>query len=90
MLMCGPNAEVIEFLQFNQEMNWYLSKGMNFCAFNYRGFSLSNGGNPSLKQIKRDGEDVVEYLRKHKITPDSLLGVHGRSIGGSVAVHLAR
>ena len=57
-------------------------------VFNYRGYGLSEG-TPSISKIKRDAETVAQYVRQ-RVGQNAKIGVHGRSIGGVVATHLAR
>lgn len=54
--------------------------------WNYRGYGRSKG-RPSLEVLKKDGEAIVDYLKKVKGV--SKLGVHGESIGGLIASHIA-
>lgn len=89
MIMCGPNAEQAEMIQFNPDLlEFYLKNGINLMVFNYRGYGLSEG-TPSISKIRKDAETVAQYVRQ-KIGPNAKLGAHGRSIGGVVATHLAR
>lgn len=91
VLFCGPNAGFLEnFAQMDWNTSWcgyYLSRGIDFFAFNYRGYGRSVGSpNPSL--LKQDAEKVFDYVMK-EFHPRDIL-VHGESIGGMVACHLAR
>ena len=48
MIMCGPNAEHAEMLQYNSELlEFYHDNGINLMVFNYRGYGLSEG-TPSI------------------------------------------
>lgn len=89
MLVCGPNAEQAEMIQYNTDLlEFYLGNGINVMVFNYRGYGLSEG-TPSIRKIKQDAETVVQFIRQ-KVGQHAKVGVHGRSIGGLVASHLAR
>jgi hypothetical protein len=89
MILCGPNAEQCEMIQYNSELlNFYLNNGINVMVFNYRGYGLSEG-TPSVWKIKQDAETVALYVRQ-RVGQNAKIGVHGRSIGGVVASHLAR
>lgn len=87
---CGPNAGFFETLaQMDIESSWlgyYLSRGVDFFAFNYRGYGRSTGS-PTPSAIKADALKVFEYATK-EYRPRSVL-VHGESIGGMVAAHVA-
>ena len=54
--------------------------------FNYRGYNLSNG-TPSPVPIKADAELLVEYLRNERHVEKLI--IHGESIGGMIACHVA-
>eukprot|EP01039_Chlorochromonas_danica_P005126 gene5127-5633_t len=77
------------FAQMDWNTSWcgyYLSQGIDFFAFNYRGYGRSVGSpNPSL--LKQDVEKVFDYVMK-EFHPRHVL-VHGESIGGMIACHLA-
>ena len=55
--------------------------------FNYRGYNLSKG-TPTPHGVKADGEAVAKYLKHTRQVPRLL--IHGESIGGMVACHIAR
>ena len=55
--------------------------------YNYRGYGRSQG-KPSPSALKRDGEVLINYMRD--IMNIKKIGVHGASIGGMVANHIAR
>lgn len=60
---------------------------MSVFIWNYRGYGRSKG-KPSMDKIKKDGEVLVNYLRTQRLV--KRLGVHGESLGGCIAVHLAK
>jgi len=88
MIFCQPNAGYYEaMLQDSEWIDFYLENGLNVFLWNYRGFARSTGTpNPDL--IRRDGESVVDYLRQELGVKK--IGVHGQSLGGLVATHLAK
>ena len=90
VLFCSPNAGLYECAWQAQESSWlgfYTSLGFDVCMYNYRGYGSSEGS-PSPDKLKVDGEFMVQHLRKNlKVTR---LLVHGESIGGMVACHIAR
>lgn len=73
-------------------------RDVNLVVFNYRGFGRSEGI-PSPKSIAMDTEDIVAFLiapyspSQIHGSPNgcgvSRLGIHGRSIGGVAAIHVA-
>lgn len=59
---------------------------MNLFLWNYRGYGRSQGcPKPSL--LQQDGELIVDFLRKEYKAQK--IGVHGQSLGGLLACHLA-
>lgn len=88
VLICNPNAGFYEFAYFQSEwLDFYTQQGINLFMWNYRGYSRSRG-NPSSHFMKKDGEAIVQYLKR--VRGVRRLGVHGESLGGLVASHLAR
>lgn len=64
MLLCGPNAEQAEMIQYNTDLlEFYLGNGINVMVFNYRGYGLSEG-TPSIRKIKQDAETVAQFVRQ--------------------------
>ena len=89
MIMCGPNAMYAEQTQYNSDMvDFYIENGINVLVYNYRGYGLSQG-TPNIKDLRQDGETVAMYVRQ-RVGAYARVGVHGSSIGGVVATHLAR
>lgn len=63
--------------------------GFNVLAFDYRGFGLSDG-RPSEAGTYLDAEAAWDYLvGKRGIEPSAIV-LYGRSLGGAVAIELAR
>eukprot|EP01041_Mallomonas_annulata_P010249 gene10249-21380_t len=91
VLFCNPNAGFYECLSQSQRDNsWlglYTQLGFDVVVFNYRGY-LQSKGVPTPEGIKADGEAVVRYLKD--IRGVKRLVVHGESIGGMVACHIAK
>jgi len=66
---------------------------VNILAIAYRGFSESEGS-PNEIGIKKDVDAIVEFLRKPNQGVENLMNtdflfLHGRSLGGAVAIHTA-
>jgi hypothetical protein len=88
MIFCNPNAGLYEFAYYQSEwLDLYISNNINVLLWNYRGYGRSQGF-PSPDALKKDGEAIVEYLRTKKKA--GVIGVHGESLGGVIACHLAR
>lgn len=59
----------------------------NFLLIAYRGYSLSEGF-PSETGIKQDGLAIMDYIfTRSDVIDTSRIYVHGRSLGGAVAIH---
>lgn len=88
VLFCNPNAGLYEFAYYQSEwLDLYISNGINVMLWNYRGYGRSKGF-PSPDALKKDAEVVINYLRTEKKA--GVIGVHGESLGGVIACHLAR
>jgi fermentation-respiration switch protein FrsA (DUF1100 family) len=55
--------------------------------WNYRGYGRTKG-RPSPASLKKDGEAIIAHLRKHYKAEK--IGVHGESLGGAIAAHMAK
>lgn len=89
VVFCNPNAGYYEYAYAFQEqwIEFYTTRGMNLFLWNYRGYGRSEGY-PTPANLLLDGEQVVKYLRE--VRGVKKLIIHGESLGGAVAVHLAR
>ncbi len=88
VIMFNPNAGYYEYAIELQDhwIEFYRSNGLNILLWNYRGYARSKG-RPSPANILSDGEAVVRFLRS-KGTGRVIL--HGESLGGAVAAHVAK
>ena len=69
-------------------LNNYRLMGLNALSFDYRGYGLS-GGKASEKNVYSDARRVLDYAQQNLgVEPDRLI-LHGRSLGGGVAMELA-
>lgn len=85
--MCNPNAGYYEFRYFQSEwLEFYISRRINVFLWNYRGYGKSKG-QPTITNIINDGKAIMSYI-KSQINPIKI-GIHGESLGGSVAIQLA-
>jgi hypothetical protein len=63
--------------------------GMNVLVFDYRGYGKSEG-RPTEEGTYRDAEAAWAYLVETRREKPERIVIHGRSLGGAVAAHLAR
>jgi len=68
-------------------LNFFLNRGINVIAWNYRGYGRSSG-NSTPDSLKQDVDTVCDYAVK-KLGLVGKLGVYGRSLGGIPSSHLA-
>ncbi|KAJ1428563.1 Alpha/Beta hydrolase protein, partial [Ochromonadaceae sp. CCMP2298] len=91
VLFCSPNAGFYEGVsQCDINGSWvgfYLKQGFDVCMFNYRGYGLSTG-TPTPDAVKHDACQL--YLHLQQTRAPARIIVHGESIGGMIACHLAR
>jgi alpha/beta superfamily hydrolase len=90
IIFCNPNAACYEYLITQSEFfHHYTKMGVNLVIWNYRGYGTSKTGwtGISMAKIQQDGEAVANYVRKNLVS--GKVGVHGESLGGSVAAHIA-
>lgn len=63
--------------------------GLNVLIFDYRGFGRSEGS-PNEAGTYRDGEAAYRHLREERGIAPGRIVIFGRSLGGAVAIELAR
>ncbi|HEY9610286.1 alpha/beta hydrolase, partial [Allocoleopsis sp.] len=64
--------------------------GFSVLLIDYRGYGRSEGGIPSESRIYQDAETAWNYLVKERRVPASQIYLYGHSLGGAVAIELAR
>lgn len=62
--------------------------GAGLLVLDYRGYG-DNPGRATEQNIERDGEAAMEYLRSRPDIDPAKIAVYGRSIGSTVAMHVA-
>lgn len=88
VIICSGNGGPYELFHKNHYwLNYYLNQNYHVCLWNYRGFGLSTG-TPSFKSMKDDSEVVFRYLNESQKYKTII--VHGISLGGVPACHLAK
>lgn len=88
VLFCHGNGANISNLEFFIEICQEL--GLNALFFDYRGYGKSEGSIRAEEDLYRDVTAAYQYLIEEKGLTPSQIVVWGRSIGGAVAVELAR
>jgi hypothetical protein len=87
MIICTPNAAPYEIFAYSDKwVEYYLESGINVFLWNYRGFGESKGS-VNFQNIKKDAECIADFIKKYY--KSQKIGVHGISIGGLPACHLA-
>ena len=92
VIFCNPNAALYETVsQQEYENSWlgfYVSLGYDVFFYNYRGYGRSEGS-PTPKNLREDGLKVMEFLYNEFAASHQVFLVHGQSIGGMIACHIA-
>ena len=89
MIICNPNACIYEF--FAAQSSWiifYVRLGINVVVYNYRGYGRSQG-RPYPGALCSDAESLLAFLKAKPSLSGSAFGVHGESLGGVPATHIA-
>ena len=86
MIICGPNAEPYQIFTRNISLNTYLNKGIDILCWNYRGYGFSTG-KANFDNLRQDIISIYEEIKKN-YNYDKI-GIHGVSLGGIPACHLA-
>ena len=87
VLFCHGNAGNISH---RLDTLWTLHQmGADVLIFDYRGYGRS-GGKPTEKGTYLDAEAAWRSLTEDRGFPPGRIVIHGRSLGGAVAAHLAR
>ncbi|OMJ87230.1 hypothetical protein SteCoe_11072 [Stentor coeruleus] len=87
VFFCNPNAGYYEFTYFQSEwLEFYISRNIDIILWNYRGFGKSTG-KPNIKSLIEDGKLIIKHIRENYII--NKLGIHGESLGGCIAIHIA-
>ena len=66
----------------------YIKHGWGVMLFPWRGFS-GNDGKPSEKNLYKDAESVINWLKNYKNTDEKDIVIYGESLGTGVAVEIA-
>ena len=86
ILFAHGNAETLADDRFLLEA--YRARGFAAYTFDYRGYGRSDG-TPGARRALEDGEAAYRHLTQTLGVPPERIVLHGRSLGGAVALHLA-
>ncbi|HOC63810.1 MAG TPA: alpha/beta hydrolase [Sedimentisphaerales bacterium] len=86
ILFCHGNAGNI--MHRLDTVSLFHRLGLNCFVFDYRGYGRSEG-RPTEAGTYRDARAAYEWLRQSRGIPAEQIVLFGRSLGGSVAAHLA-
>jgi len=87
LLLCHGNAGNISYWL---EHAWMLlNQNLNVFMFDYRGYGRSSG-KPSEQGLYQDGLAAYDFLVKEKGIPSNEIVPYGISLGGAVAIEIAR
>ena len=87
LLYCCPNGGFYEYIYYQTDwLEFYSELGVSIVLWNYRGYGRSQGS-PTIPKLCRDGEVLINYLRT--CAGVTQIVVHGESLGGSIAAHVA-
>lgn len=87
VLMCNPNAARYEQVALHPFwIEFYRARSFKVCIWNFRGYGRSQG-DPSLAALRTDSEALVLHLIQNYNIKH--VAVHGESIGGVAACHVA-
>ena len=87
VLFCHGNAENVS--GGIETVNLLHKLGVSVLVFDYRGYGRSDG-EPTEQGTYRDAQAAWDYLVGKLGQPPGRIVIHGRSLGGAVASHLAR
>ena len=91
VIFCNPNGMSLELCTLSDQfINFYHKMNISILLWNYQGYG-ERGGCSTFNNIKFDGEKLFKYILKNKskLGQYAKIGVHGTSMGGLVACHLA-
>jgi hypothetical protein len=86
IIFCNPNSMIYEFFS-PEKYGFYYEGGCDVLFWNYRGYGFSEGH----CTFNNNRDDILELFDEiKKMNKWEKFGVHGYSIGGVSATHLAR
>jgi fermentation-respiration switch protein FrsA (DUF1100 family) len=88
LIFCHGNAGNISSIDRGELLTMLASAGLNVLLFDYRGYGASEG-EPDEDGLYLDGEAAYDYLVQERGIDPCRLFAFGRSLGASVALHIA-
>jgi pimeloyl-ACP methyl ester carboxylesterase len=93
----GANGKAVLYLHGNggniganaEHACRFQKMGFSTLLFDYRGYGRSDGGFPSEKSVYEDADRAWSYLIEKHVAPADIV-IYGHSLGGAVAIELAR
>lgn len=85
LYLCGSEEDLSMAMP---KLRNYQLKGYNVASFEYCGYGFTEGA-PNESNLYLDAGLVYDYLLRYKVVNESRLVLHGRSVGGGVAIELA-
>jgi fermentation-respiration switch protein FrsA (DUF1100 family) len=86
VLFCHGNGG--NMMHLLDSLHLFCNLGLSCFAFDYRGYGNS-GGRPTEAGTYRDAQAAYDWLTGEKGIPPEQIILFGRSLGGSIAAHLA-
>ena len=86
IIFCNPNSMIYQFFS-TEKYYFYYEGGCDILFWNYRGYGQSDGFS-NFDNIKSDVIELYDEIKK--LNKYNKIGVHGYSIGGIPATHLAK
>ena len=86
IIYCNPNSMTYQFFS-PEKFYFYFEGGCDILLWNYRGYGQSDGFS-TFENVKNDILELFDEIQK--LNKYDKIGVHGYSIGGIPAIHLAK
>ena len=86
IIFCNPNSMIYQFFS-PEKFYFYYEGGCDILFWNYRGYGQSTGFS-TFDNVKKDILELYDEIKK--LNKYEKIGVHGYSIGGIPAIHLAK
>jgi hypothetical protein len=89
LIFChGNSGNLTKPIDRMELLNILANAGLNVLMFDYRGYGASEGS-PDEEGLYRDGEAAYDYLVEERGIDPCRIFAFGRSLGASVALHIA-
>jgi len=82
------HANAVDLGEIHEFLGYYCSQGFSVFSYDYSGYGTSEG-RPTTSNAYGDADAALKYLIEHgKISLKRII-IHGRSVGGGLAIYLA-